>query len=135
MQRRDWIGLAVAALALGGMLAFRAAYVEPRAWGALCAAPSPFAAGLPLPCYPRAALLWLQNWQLWGLSALLLGLLAFLRAAFVPAVAAVALGAVAVANYNASWGMLGLALGAWAWLRLPRPSADGQDALAAGPRH
>ena len=31
-----------------------------------------------------------------------------------------ALGAAAVANYNATWGMLGLALGAWAWIRRMR---------------
>ena len=38
-------------------------------------------------------------------------------------VAAVALGAVAVANYNATWGMLGLALGAWAWIGAGRQPA------------
>ena len=30
--------------------------------------------------------------------------------------AAVALGVIAVLNYNASWGLLGAVLGAWAWI-------------------
>lgn len=111
MRKRDWIGLAAAAGALGLMLLYRAIYVEPRAWGALCAA-----AAVPLACHPRAALLWLQHWQLWGGGALLLGLWAFLGGPFGVRVAAVALGAVATANYNATWGMLGLLLGAWAWI-------------------
>lgn len=111
MARRDWIGLAVAAGMLGLLLLYREIYVEPRAWGAACAAAAP-----PLACRPRAALLWLQHWQLWGGGALLLGLWAFLGGPFRVRVAAVALGAVATANYNATWGMLGLLLGAWAWI-------------------
>ena len=114
MSRRDWLGLLIAIGVLGAMLGYRAAYVEPREWGALCAAAAP-----PLACAPRAALLWLQHWQLWGAGALGLGLWAFLGrggGGFPVRVAAVALGAVAVANYNATWGMLGLALGAWAWI-------------------
>ena len=111
MRRQDWLGLLIVLGVLGAMLGYRAVYVEPRAWGALCAAAAP-----PLACGPRAALLWLQHWQLWGAGALGLGLRAFLGGGLAPRVAAVALGAVAVANYNATWGMLGLALGAWAWI-------------------
>ena len=116
MQRRDWLGLLIAFGVLGAMLGYRAMYVEPREWGALCAAAAP-----PTACWPRAALLWLQHWQLWGAGALGLGLWAFLGGgAFRVRVAAVALGAVAVANYNATWGMLGLALVAWAWIGAAR---------------
>ncbi|MBW8270724.1 hypothetical protein [Caldovatus aquaticus] len=111
MARRDWIGLAVAAGVLGLLLLYRALHVEPRAWGAACAAAAP-----PLACHPRAALLWLQHWQLWGGGALLLGLRAFLGGPFWVRVAAVTLGAAAIANHNATWGMLGLLLGAWAWI-------------------
>ena len=116
VRRRDVYGVAAALAALGAMLLFRARYVEPREWGALCAA-----AGAPFACLPRAGLQWLQHWQLWGAGALSLGLWAFAgRAPFPVRVAAVALGAVAAANYNASWGVLGAALGAWAWIR-PEP--------------
>jgi hypothetical protein len=111
MTRRDWLGLLSVLATLGAMLGYRALHVEPREWGALCAA-----ATVPLACHPRAALLWLQHWQLWGAGALGLGLWAFLGGPFAARVAAVALGAVAVLNYNATWGMLGLALGAWAWI-------------------
>ena len=116
MRRRDWYGLAAALAVLGGTLLYRAIYVEPREWGALCAA-----AAVPLACLPRAGLQWLQHWQLWGAGALALGLWAFAgRAPFAVRVAAVALGAVAAANYNASWGVLGAVLGAWAWIRPER---------------
>jgi hypothetical protein len=111
MTKRDGIGLLVVLGVLGGMLAYRAIYVEPREWGAACAV-----AMAPPACLPRAALLWLQHWQLWGGGALGLGVWALAGSPFAIRVAAVALGAVAVANYNATWGMVGLALGAWAWI-------------------
>ena len=69
---------------------------------------------------PRAVLLWGQHWELWGAGALGLGLWAFLRRAGVPlCAAAVALGVAAVVNYNATWGMVGAALGAWTWIGRP----------------
>ena len=113
MSGRDWIGLAAVVAAVAGVIAFRFAYVEPREWGALCAGASP-----PAACLPRAGLLWLQQHGLWGLAALMAGLWAFLAASFAAAVAAVALGVAAVINYNATWGVLGAALGAWSWIRL-----------------
>jgi hypothetical protein len=116
--RGDAIGLLVVAACLGGLLLYRASVVEPRAWGALCAAAAP-----PLSCAPRQALLWLQYQYLWGIGALLCGLAAFVGGARPVAVAAVALGAAAVVNDNASWGMVGLALGAWAWITQPPPNA------------
>jgi hypothetical protein len=111
LARRDTIGLALVAASIAGMIAYRAAYIEPRAWGAVCAAAAP-----PLACAPRAALLWLQQKYLWGAIALALGLWAFLwRGPFAVAVAAIMVGVAAVENYNATWGMVGLALGAWRW--------------------
>jgi hypothetical protein len=110
--RRDVAGVVVVAACLAGVIAYRAAYIEPRAWGAICAASAP-----PLACAPRAALLWLQQKYLWGSASLVLGLAAFLwRGPFWVAVAAIVVGVVAVENYNATWGMLGLALGAWVWV-------------------
>jgi hypothetical protein len=121
LGRRDWVGIFTVAAATAGLLAYRAWFIEPRAWGAICAAAAP-----PLACAPRAALLWLQQTYLWGGIALALGLLAFLvRTPFAVRVAAVVAGVAAVANYNATWGMLGAALGAWAWLRQPAPAARG----------
>jgi len=110
MRRRDWGGVVLVAAWLAALLAYRARYVEPREWGAVCAAAVP-----PWACVPREALLWAQQWGVWGLVALGLGFSAFIGAPV--AVAAVAAGVAGVVNYNATWGMLGAALGAWAWIR------------------
>ncbi len=118
MKRADWLGLAMVAASLAGLILYRQAYVEPREWVGLCAAAAP-----PMACLPRAGLVWLQHWYLWGTGALALGLWAFLGGPWTVAVAAVAVGAAAVANYNATWGMIGLALGAWAWIRRQRGRA------------
>jgi hypothetical protein len=97
------------------LIGFRYLYVEPREWGTICAASGP----LPVPCYPRMGLVWLQREYLWGGVALALGLVAFLaRGPFAVCVAAVVVGIAAVENYNATWGMVGAALGAWGWLRV-----------------
>lgn len=109
---RHALSLGAVLLAVGAMALYRHLYVEPREWGALCLDLS----RAPLACRPRAALLWLQHWQLWGAGALLLGLWAFLGGPAPARIAAVALGVIAVLNYNASWGMLGAVLGAWAWI-------------------
>ena len=110
MRGRDWGGVVVVALWLAALLAYRRVYVEPREWGAICAVAAP-----PFACLPRQALLWAQQWGLWGLAALGLGAAAFAGAPV--AVAAVAAGVAGVVNYNATWGMVGAALGAWAWIR------------------
>ena len=120
MKRSDWLGLAVVAASIVGLVLYRRTYVEPREWVGLCAVAAP-----PVACLPRAGLVWLQHWYLWGSGALLLGLWAFLGGPLLVAVAAVALGAAAVANYNATWGMVGLALGVWAWIRRGRGRAPG----------
>ena len=119
LSRRDITGLVLLAAATAAIMAYRAAYIEPRAWGTLCAS----ADGAPIVCASRTALFWLQRQYLWGTTALVLGLLAFLRRGpFALALAAIIAGIAAVENYNATWGMAGVALGAWSWLRLSKPS-------------
>ena len=124
-MRRHLIGLACVAASVAGLLAYRAWFVEPRAWAALCVA-----AASPSACVPRGWLLWLQHFGLWGGAALALGLAAFRGAPFAVSVAAVALGVAGVVNYNASFGMLGLALGGWAWLNVSGGTAAGRPAPA-----
>jgi hypothetical protein len=119
LTRRDAWGLAIVATTTAALITYRAIYIEPRAWGAICAT----AEGAPLACASRAALFWLQRQYLWGGFALALGLVAFLcRGPFVIAVTAVVMGMAAVENYNATWGMVGAALGVWAWLAMNRKS-------------
>lgn len=112
VPKRDLLALLAVAAAIGLMVAYRHVYVEPRAWGALCLdlSRAPFA------CQPRAVLLWLQHWQLWGAVAMGLGIWAFVGAPFAVRAAAVAMGVIAVLNFNATWGMVGAALGGWAWV-------------------
>ncbi len=112
-RRRDRVGLGIVALATAGLIAYRGFFIEPREWGAICAAAQP-----PLACLPRDGLVWLQRYYLWGVVSLLLGLWAFAwRAPFAVQVAAVVIGIAGIENYNATWGAAGAALGAWAWLR------------------
>jgi len=113
VRKPDWVALGVVIAWTVGMIAYRYAYIEPRAWGAICAA----AAGAPMACVPRAGLLWLQREYIWGGVALALGLWAFaFRGPFWVAVAAIMVGVGGVENYNATWAMIGLALGAWVWV-------------------
>jgi hypothetical protein len=98
------LGLWLAAIVL-----YRHLYIEPRSWVDACAAAAP-----PFACVPRAALLWAQHWGLWGLAALALGAAAFFGAPV--ATLAMVAGIAGVVNYNATWGMLGMTLGAWAWI-------------------
>ncbi len=113
MRRRDYWGLAVVAIATALLILYRAYYLEPRSWGAACAAAAP-----PFACMPRAALVWLQGRYLLGGAALALGLAGFAwGGAFAAQLGAVLMGVAAIENYNATWGAIGLALGAWGWLR------------------
>ncbi len=116
-MRRTLQGLLTVLAVTAALVAYRHWFIEPRHWGATCAA-----ADAPAICAPRAVLLWLQHWWLWGGMALAAGLAAFATARFWLAVAAVTLGIVALINYNATWGGIAVALGAWTWLR-PRPVA------------
>jgi len=118
MRRKDMLGVLLVAASLAGLLAYRHVFIEPREWGAICAAAAP-----PLICAPRAALLWMQHFYLWGALALALGLWAFIGAPFAVSVAGVAMGLAGVVNYNATWGMLGFALAVLAWIRsAPAPA-------------
>lgn len=119
MTRRDWLALLCLAITIAGLILYRHTMIEPRHWGATCAA-----ADAPWVCAIRAAFLWLQHWELYGAGALALGIAAVLGAPFAVAIAAVGLGAAAAINYNASWGLLGLALGAWRWIRMLRPARE-----------
>lgn len=122
MRRRDAIGLATVAAVWAATALYRAFFIEPRAWSALCAAAAP-----PLACVPRAGLLWLQQQYLLGAGALVLGLWAFFGGGFRVCVAGVALGIVGVENYNATWAMTGAALAAWCWIEaaVPQPRPAG----------
>jgi hypothetical protein len=113
MQRRDYWGLGITALATAGFILYRAYFLEPREWGALCVSAAP-----PLACLPRAGLMWLQHYYLLGSVPLALGLWGFAwRGAFAAQLGAVILGIAGIENYNATWGAVGVALGAWGWLR------------------
>ena len=113
MRRRDWSGLAVVAAVTALAILYRAYFLEPRAWGAACAA-----AHAPLACLPRAGLIWLQGKYALGGAALVLGLVGLAwRGGFPAQLGAVLAGILAIENYNATWGAVGLALGAWGWLR------------------
>jgi hypothetical protein len=110
----DWAGLAAVVLVGGGMAAFRQVAIVPRVTVGLCAAANaPFAF-----CGPRAAVLWLQYQQLFGWAALALGLAGFCLGRRWPSVFAIGIGIAAVVNYNATTGILGAALGLFAWIGL-----------------
>ncbi|MBP0444107.1 hypothetical protein J8J14_04890 [Roseomonas sp. SSH11] len=112
VTKRDVLAALAVLASIGLMVLYRNLQVEPREMGALCLdlSKAPFA------CQPRAVLLWLQHWQLWGAGALVLGVWAFIGAPLAVRAGAVALGVIAVLNFNATWGMIGAALGAWAWV-------------------
>jgi len=115
------VGLAIVAAFAATVFAYRAWFIEPRYWGALCAA-----AAAPAACLPRAAVLWLQRDYLWGGIALALGITAFVARGPLPVcVASACVGIAAVANFNATWGMAGAALGVWGWFCL-RPRKEGR---------
>jgi hypothetical protein len=116
INRFDLIGIATILLAGSAAYAFRDATIAPRAFVALCAAPH-----APLVCLPRHAVLWAQYQRLFGITALILGILAFAFANRALGVAALAIGAIAVINYNGTEGIIGAALGLWGWLEARSP--------------
>jgi len=128
--RRDLPALVLVVTAIVGAVCYRRLGVEPRFWAAACIAHNP-----PFGCVPRAAVVWLQGQDLWGWTALVVGLAAFIARRFSLAIAALILGGAAVVNFNASLGMTGAALGAWTWLR-PAPAGPagrGSARAEAGP--
>jgi len=113
LQGADLAGLATVTVIGGGMFAFRQLAIVPRATVGLCAA-----ANAPAFCAPRAAVLWGQYEQLFGWTALLLGVIAFCAGQRWAGVLALAIGIAAVVNYNATTGIIGAALGLVAWIGL-----------------
>ncbi len=97
----------------GGAEIFRQLAIVPRATVGICAA-----ANAPGFCAPRAAVLWLQYQQAFGLAALVLGLAAFIFGKKLAGALALGIGIAAVVNYNATIGILGAALGLVAWIGL-----------------
>jgi hypothetical protein len=113
LTRRDWSDIAVIVAVGLGFWVFRELTIVPRLYGSLCMSAHP-----PLVCGPRQAVLWAQYQRLFGLAALLAGLIGWARGIRGLAVAAVALGIAAAVNYNGTEGIIGAALGLWAWLGL-----------------
>jgi hypothetical protein len=107
----DWICVALVTVLGGGAAAFREVAIVPRATVGICAA-----ANAPGFCAPRAAVLWMQYEQLFGWAALALGLAAFVLGRRFGAALAIGIGIAAVVNYNATTGILGAALGLFAWV-------------------
>jgi hypothetical protein len=113
-RRRDFFGILAVAAVTAGLIAYRAYYIEPREWGALCVSAAP-----PVACLPRAGLIWMQGHYLWGAASLALGLFGFAwGGSFAAQLGAILFGVAAIENYNATWGAIGLALGVWGWLRM-----------------
>ncbi len=124
-NRGDLIGIAITLLISIAAFIFRDATISPRAFVALCAAPH-----APLVCLPRHAVLWAQYERLFGLTALLLGLLAFAFANRPIGIAALTLSVTAIINYNGTEGIIGAALGLWGWLEARSPRYHPPDHLS-----
>ncbi len=107
----DWACIALVAVIGGGAAAFRQLAIVPRATVGICAA-----ANAPAFCAPRQAVLWLQYEQLFGWAALTLGVAAFIRGWRFAGALALGVGIAAVVNYNGTMGILGAALGLFAWM-------------------
>ena len=119
MTRRDGAGLAAVLATAAGLELYRRVWFEPRAIGLACL----HGTASPALCASRSALGWLTHYQIMGTAALLLGVLAIRGAPFALTVAAVCAGIAGLIDYNVSWGMLGAALGGWAWMTIePKPA-------------
>ena len=113
LSQADLAGIWMVTMLAAAMFAFREFAIVPRATVGLCAA-----ADAPHFCAARAAVLWLQYQQLFGWAALALGLAGFFLGSRWPAVFAIAVGIAAVINYNATTGIIGIALGLVTWISL-----------------
>ncbi|MDD2876839.1 MAG: hypothetical protein PHT60_04520 [Acidiphilium sp.] len=117
LRSPDWAGIGVVVAVAALAITFRELTIVPRAYVAICAATHP-----PLVCLPRQAVLWAQYERWFGMTALLLGILAFAFARRSLGVAALAIGIAAVVNYNGTQGIIGAALGLWGWLEDAAPA-------------
>ena len=107
----DWYGLTVVALLGVGAWVFRFQTIAPLWTVAACAGPD-----RPGFCVPRQAMLWLQYQQAFGWAAFILGVAGFVLGRRWLGVLALGVGIAAVVNYNATTGVLGAALGLYAWI-------------------
>ncbi len=114
------MGVAIVAAAAVSAISFRITTVEPREFVGLCASRH-----APWICAVRHAVLWLQYEHSFGLTSLLLGLFAFVFTYRPLGVVALAFGAIAIINYNATEGVVGAALGLWGWLEASTTSSSG----------
>ena len=101
------MGVAIVAAAAVSAISFRITTVEPREFVGLCASRH-----APWICAVRHAVLWLQYEHSFGLTSLLLGLFAFVFTYRPLGVVALAFGAIAIINYNAT------EVGGWRSLRV-----------------
>jgi hypothetical protein len=113
IRAEDWMGLWLILVIGGGMAAFRQLTIVPFSMVGLCAA-----AGAPAICAPRGLVLWAAYEQIFGWAALALGAAGFCLGNRWAAMLAVAFGIAAVVNYNATTGVIGAALGLFAWVGL-----------------
>jgi hypothetical protein len=125
-SRTFWIGLPIAGLAWAAAWYLRLTIIEPGAAALACASDQP-----PGWCPLRQAILVGQLDGLWGLAALAFGLLALLRGRAWSAVAAAALGVIAMVNYNVEMGALALIFGLIAAIKGPPPPRPRVDATRA----
>jgi hypothetical protein len=102
--RAAWlVPLAVGAVALSLGLAGRYLWIEPREMGLACA-------DLPTPwwCAPRVAAVQVHQWNGWGLTALIAGLIALFFRVYWLALVALAAGLIGLVLYNAGLAAVGL---------------------------
>ncbi len=106
----DWYGLTAVAIIGVAAWVFRFQAIAPFWTVGACASANP-----PGFCVPRQAVLWLQYEGAFGWAAFVLGVAAFALGRRWLGVAAIAIGIAAVVNFNATTGILGAALGLFAW--------------------
>ncbi|HLI11795.1 MAG TPA: hypothetical protein VKY65_09370 [Alphaproteobacteria bacterium] len=114
-----WLGILIVGAAYGVSFELRQAVVEPSAAAMACAA-RPY----PTWCILRFAILAGQHSALFGVIALVTGILALLRGGRVLAIAAAALSMPAIVNFNVEMGVLALVFGLIAGVRMPRPERE-----------
>ncbi len=120
MRPRHLTGALIVLLTTAALQTIRVLWIDPRPIAIACA----HRTASPTLCAVRDSIGLLSHYGLIGAAALLLGILALTTQRLPVAIAALCCAAAALINYNISWGMLAAALGAWTWLRAPRPHPD-----------
>jgi hypothetical protein len=102
--RADWlVPLILGAAALGLALVARYLWIEPREMGLACAAVPP-----PWWCAPRLMAVTVHQWNGWGLTALIAGILALLFRVYWLALIGLVAGLMGLVLYNAGLAAVGL---------------------------